>query len=189
MLAAFAGCTSTDNGNTAPDARSDAPNDAGSESSVSLECPPTAGQCDAGAVCAEACDPGGICCLRVICAADASIQPILATNYDQSCTADSDCVAEGFGDPCTECLNCASGAINEKSVPQYGTDVAKAPRGAICFCAFGPAGPCCVDGICQVGRECSNAVPTDAAADRGVDGPAACVAAGGHCMVGGSTCA
>jgi hypothetical protein len=100
----------------------------------------------------------------VICPADARPPPILATNYDQTCTADSDCIAEGFGDPC-ECLSCVNAAINQKSEPQYRADRARTPN-VICFCAFGPAAACCVHGMCQLAYQCSNPIqPTDAGAE------------------------
>jgi len=40
---------------------------------------------------------GGFCC--VPCQADPDVHRILASNYTQSCTVDSDCVAVGVGDP------------------------------------------------------------------------------------------
>jgi hypothetical protein len=109
-----------------------------------------------------------MCCLRLVCAADASAQRIVPTNYDQSCAVDSDCVAVGFGDPCTQCLYCANGAINETSEAQYRADRAKTPESPICFCAFAPAGPCCVDGMCQVGSQCP-LVPVPPEADAAAD--------------------
>ena len=37
----------------------------------------------------------------------------------------------------------------------------------------GESGPCCIRGKCQMGSQCSNPVPTDAAADTGADAASA----------------
>jgi hypothetical protein len=113
------------------------------------------------------------------------------SDYDQSCATDTDCVSVTDGNIChPSASQCPNAAISMSAFAQYQADVDRALR--YCndpgSCGFvSPA--CCVGGKCQVGNQCSTAVPTDAAADTGVDGPVACVAAGGHCLVGGSTCA
>src|SRR5580700_6115117 len=48
----------------------------------------------------------GECCDRYVpvCWPDGDVPPIVAANYDQSCDADSDCVAVSVGDPCQGCV-------------------------------------------------------------------------------------
>jgi hypothetical protein len=72
---------------------------------------------------------------------------IVATNYDQSCSADSDCVTmvEGtlveFGDYCTSHCLCGGGAINKSAAAKYAVDVAKTPLGSGAISGAG-ACPC-----------------------------------------------
>ncbi len=131
------------------------------------------------------------CCTDHVCAVDmpddctdANVQLIEASNYDQTCTADSDCVAVGEGNFCyAGSLNCQnSAAINKRSYAQYQADVAKT-RGAGCY-APGSCGevfgPCCQSGACQMGSQCPSDVvlPGDAAVDArgdaGTDAADAC---------------
>jgi hypothetical protein len=110
---------------------------------------------------------GAICC-------DAG-HSILASAYDQSCRADTDCVAISEGDPCVACaFSCASNAaINEEAVAQYESDIAgtSALAAAVdggCFTAAcrgtlslpSDWGPFCCSGMCHVGSACSG--PGDA---------------------------
>ncbi len=98
---------------------------------------------------------------------DAAACYISASNYDQSCSVDSDCVAviEGAeggigafglvvqsGNYCQPLCMCGGQAINKGAVAQYVADVSKTPvgSGAIktppCFCpSVSPTG-CCGDG-------------------------------------------
>jgi hypothetical protein len=79
---------------------------------------------------------------------------ISASSYDQSCTADTDCVMVSAGDYCTStaCL-CGGSAISRSALAQFNANVAKTPvasgavEGADCGCpeAFGP---CCRQGKC-----------------------------------------
>jgi hypothetical protein len=106
---------------------------------------------------------------------DANMQLIEASNYDQTCTADSDCVAVGEGNFCyAGSLNCQnSAAINKSAYAQYEADIAKT-RGASCFapdnCTL-QFGPCCQSGTCQMGSQCPSPVmyEGDAAVDTGAD--------------------
>ncbi len=111
------------------------------------------------------------CCLDVICAPDVHYDvPPQGSSYDQSCTADSDCVAVGFGDACLVCeIGCvANAAISKSAEAQYRSDVTETPaNGADCGCPEGlPGGPCCIGGMCQFGSQC---LATDAAADTRAD--------------------
>lgn len=95
---------------------------------------------------------------------------ILASNYNQTCSVDSDCVgsagAQGipvqFGNYCTKMCLCGGGAINRVSAAQYVADVSKTPLfsgalgQALCL-SCGQAGPTC----CQAGRCVSGACPTE----------------------------
>jgi hypothetical protein len=115
------------------------------------------------------------CCMDKVCrlepyddCTDASAQLIQASNYDQSCTTDKECVAVAEGDFCSPGAgNCGNAAINMSSYAQYQADVAKT-RAASCYApgsCGGGAGPCCSAGKCLLGSQCAPAVlPGDAAA-------------------------
>lgn len=45
---------------------------------------------------------------------------LTVTDYDQSCTQDSDCVPVEMGDVCNSC--CANVAINRSAIPQWQSD-------------------------------------------------------------------
>lgn len=97
---------------------------------------------------------------------------ILASNYDQSCAVDSDCIgtagefAVQFGNYCTKMCTCGGDAINKASASQYVADVSRTPLGSgalgqvVCSCGF-EVPPCC-----QSGR-CVEACPTVSATDSG----------------------
>jgi hypothetical protein len=101
------------------------------------------------------------CCLDKVCAfsndstsivdcTDADAQLIQASNYDQSCMTDSDCVAVSVGNACYPgFLNCTLGTINVGAMSQYNADVARTNAGictALSSCGA-EGGPCCVSGI------------------------------------------
>jgi hypothetical protein len=115
------------------------------------------------------------CCVDSVCrleayddgCTDAGAQIILASNYDQSCMTDSDCVWVAEGNFCYPGVtNCGTATISKTANAQYQADVAKT-RSASCY-APGSCGanfgPCCVNGMCQVGSACGTSV-TSAAAD------------------------
>ncbi len=93
---------------------------------------------------------------------DASAQTILASNFDQSCKTDSDCIAVAEGNSCYACsLSCPNAAINRSALSTYQSDVAKAiPPEARCggpvHC---PAAfpPCCRSGACRADLSCQSA--------------------------------
>jgi hypothetical protein len=146
-------------------------------------CVAAGGQCVSfGATCTtivgpvQACDsdtPGGAfcCALAGSCTAKAS-------NYNQSCKVDSDCVAVHEGDLCNLCaLNCTNAAINVSAQAQYMSDLVNTPAAISaqrlactgdCAVQFGP---CCVGGTCQMGGQCPapGVLVRDAAADTGAD--------------------
>jgi hypothetical protein len=93
---------------------------------------------------------------------DANVQTISASNYDQSCKVDSDCVAIAVGDACYACLvQCMTGgAINRSDLSRYQSDLSKTigaqeiggmpvPCGCPAY-----SGPCCRSGFCTSGLEC-----------------------------------
>ena len=112
----------------------------------------------------EACGPGAVCCLDMICAPDATAPIVQASDYDQDCAVDSDCVEIHVGNACSCDFSCAlsPAAINMSALPEYTADVAKLPR-LSCGCPpppppLGGAAPmaCCVGGQCQtVTGQCS----------------------------------
>jgi hypothetical protein len=78
---------------------------------------------------------------------------IQASSYDQSCGADSDCVAEPEGDFCgaNKCTNCANAVISVKSQAQYEADLAnKISTPITCPCPA-PRPPVCDHGKCAFG--------------------------------------
>ena len=187
---ASAACSSTDAGEGATDGSTMAP-DVQTAPDGAGACAAVGGQCLVGGVCAsiatdQSCGPGADCCLDVICAPDVHYDiPPKGSSYDQSCTADSDCVAVGFGDACLVCeIGCgANAAISKSAEAQYRSDVAKTPaNGTDCGCPEElPGGPCCIGGMCQFGSQC---LAADAAADTGT-GAAVVDAATDSAMDGG----
>lgn len=148
---------SSDGISRVPDVQSDAALEAPRPDSAAAltgpaECAAAGGQCEMGAVSGleqklstGPCGPAGaVCCLRVLCAADATVQLVQASDYRQSCTADSDCVEVYVGNACTCALTCRAepAAINMGALPQYTADVAKLPR---VFCGCPPPPPPCAD--------------------------------------------
>jgi len=102
---------------------------------------------------------------------------ISASNYDQSCTVDSDCVQVSAGNYCsaTTC-QCGGSAINVGALAQFKADVSKTPlgsgalMGAICGCPC-ESGAVCRSGQCQAafcGAPSADTLP-------------ACADAGGQC--------
>jgi hypothetical protein len=92
------------------------------------------------------------------------------SNYDQSCTVDSDCVSIAVGDACYPCVVICQvgGAINRGALPSYQNDISKTigageTSGVQCGCPSGPL-PCCRGGTCQVDVACENP-PADASAE------------------------
>jgi hypothetical protein len=101
-----------------------------------------------------------------------------ASDYDQSCTQDSDCVGIAEGDLCTEgCTDCINAAINVRDQAKYQSAVS------------GYAGSCSCPAVligCNAGT-CGLAtfpLPSDASSLR--DAPDACVPSGctGSCLSG-----
>ncbi len=129
--------------------------------------------------------PAGLgvwCCIDKICVygqsaidavacTDANMQPIQASNYDQSCHTDDDCIAVAEGNFCVPGATFCplSGAINKSAYGQYQADVARtnaAICGAVGSCGAS-LGPCCQSGTCQTGNTCAAVQPSDAATDVG----------------------
>jgi hypothetical protein len=108
----------------------------------------------------EGCGSGAVCCLDMLCAADATAPIIQASEYDQSCTTNSDCAEVYVGNGCTCEISCGTwpAAINMGALSQYTADFAKLPR-ELCGCVNSTP-PCddlaetfrahCVGGICQI---------------------------------------
>jgi hypothetical protein len=100
---------------------------------------------------------------------------ISASNYDQSCNVDTDCLEVSSGDYCATGCFCGNSTINVGALAQFNDDVSKTPIGSgglICPCP-NPLGPCCRHGMCQAGCQVS---PTDTLP--------ACSDAGGTCTLG-----
>ena len=92
--------------------------------------------------------------------ADEQRAPIIqASDYDQSCAVDSDCIEVHVGNRCSCVLSCQTdpAAINKGALRQFTADVSKLAS-VFCNCAPEPPGPCpddayvgpqCVGGTCQ----------------------------------------
>lgn len=99
---------------------------------------------------------------------------ISASDYDQSCTVDTDCAGVTSGDYCSPGCECGGSAINVSALPAFNAAVAATPRGSgalgitACPCPD-TMGPCCRHGTC-VG-DCFSASDT----------LSACADAGGTC--------
>ena len=109
---------------------------------------------------------------------------VQASNYDQSCQTDSDCVGVGTGYACEcETVFCVTAAINvsaysqwksEVGYGQYLSDSANSPDRAACGCPVGVVGAtgttgnaCCSAGTCQ-GCPFPSGASLDAAAEASV---------------------
>jgi hypothetical protein len=105
-----------------------------------------------------------------------SCSPVLASDYDQSCLVDSDCVVVGEMPQCPPmpCYECPTAAVNKSVATRYEAALSLAFGGD----AAGPACSCaCESGaICRAGK-CQAALCTPPAADT----LAACANAGGQC--------
>lgn len=122
---------------------------------------------------------------------DADVQLIQASSYDQSCKADTDCIAVGEGDFCfAGAGNCPNAAINKSAYARYQADVAKT-NAAVCQALSGCGlefGPCCLSGTCHMGGSCPNnlIMPADAGATVQDGNADACAPSGctGSCLAG-----
>jgi len=105
---------------------------------------------------------------EVTACTDANVQLIQASNYDQTCSVDTDCVAIAEGNACFRCVvACGTGgAINRSALSNYQSDISKtigAKETGGCFCpdAFFPS---CRGGICCADPQCTGPV-ADAGAE------------------------
>ena len=83
---------------------------------------------------------------------------IAGSNYDQSCSTDSDCVRVDFGNYCKWLCRCGGDAINRGSFSQFTADIAMTPLGqgrvpGVCSCGY-IFGPCCRNAQCTTGTAC-----------------------------------
>jgi hypothetical protein len=95
------------------------------------------------------------CCLDPLFAAcnAGKNTPIKASNYEQNCNVDADCIAIGEGDGCNCEVNCQNAAINGGDVEAWRLDLAKTPAHFLtCHCPAATA-PCCVDHVCSDDRK------------------------------------
>jgi hypothetical protein len=168
------------------------------QASGPAQCEAAGGQCVLGSArCAnpgtQDCNPdrnpgGAFCCLSGLCTAE----PVQASNYDQTCQTDTDCVAIAEGDPCLSCgISCSSNAtINAGALTKYRSDIANTPAvlsaadgGCLYTCGTvsgrSDFGPFCCGGTCHVGGQCPGAdASTDACAPSGCTG--SCVSLSAH---------
>lgn len=124
------------------------------------------------------------------------------SNYNKSCSSDSDCVRVAdnipvdFGDYCQWLCRCGGDAINQSSVAQYVADVSRTPLGSgtvggpAMGCSCGFAGPaCCLQGQCTAGTGClgtTDSGVTDVMSD--ASGYSACFSATGQLSAALKSC-
>jgi hypothetical protein len=90
-------------------------------------------------------------------AGEAGSCQVLSSQYDQSCTRDSDCldVGEVMGCPATTCALCETGVISKQAEASYAAAFSAATAGVDvdadgCNCdSAAGAKPCCRMGLCQ----------------------------------------
>jgi hypothetical protein len=182
MALAVAGCGTA----------SDAPSGPAACAAAEGACIPGApGGCADGTIGPQDCNPdrnpsGAVCCLPGsgepadattdadtptnaanapdACLADAQENRIGTSSYDTSCSADTDCVAVGFGNACDLCeILCPNAAISKAAEPGYRDDVAMSAAGVpfvACFCPATPQFACCKGGSCSL--DCPILVAADA---------------------------
>lgn len=89
---------------------------------------------------------------------------VRAADYDQSCSADSDCVAVGEGNACepTCVFACrANSAINTRDLDRYQTDLMRTPAGRLPTSCQCPAGSTvrCIQSLCSVSQDAKVSPP------------------------------
>ncbi len=103
---------------------------------------------------------------------DAGACLIEATNYDQSCAVDSDCISGiQSGNYCLSIdIGCGQETINKQALAQYMADVSKTPLGSgaipeVESSCFFSGQPCCIARHCTPSTQCPEMplVPPDAA--------------------------
>jgi hypothetical protein len=78
--------------------------------------------------------------------------PINASDYDQTCEQDSDCIGIGEGNGCDCKVVCQNAAINIADEAKWLKDRAETPaHAAKCLCPNAPV-PCCLDHRCSSDR-------------------------------------
>ena len=158
-------CCASESGDAGADDGGDANEDAEVDP-ASAACAAAGGQCGYGGGngCTivgpeQACNsdqPGGSFCCAVAPDAGCTDGGVTASNYDQSCTLDSDCIAIAEGNSCSLCgFDCPSAAINVAGYGQYLADIAyttadlSGQRQACSNVCMVKTAPCCAGGMCQ----------------------------------------
>jgi hypothetical protein len=151
-------------------------------SAIAMEECTTVEDCSSGAI-VQGASGLPFCCFLETClvgtstsavgCADPQVQQISAANYDQTCDADTDCVAVAEGDFCVPGAgNCPNAAINKGALGRYQSDIANT-NAAFCrapgSCGVGTAcgnsvGPWCLNGTCETTTCPPDGVATDAGA-------------------------
>ncbi len=179
LAAVFVGCTTSNTGAPAPDASPDGPGGSSAACAGPSDCPMQYGL-------------QVYCCVDKTCifgeaaestaCADPDAEVLQASNYDQSCMTDLDCVGVAEGSFCQPNPGCQNAAINKAALPRYVADVGKTYGGGSCTTfSFGciSYGPCCRQGMCQMNTGC-DAKPSDTLP--------ACAEAGGACSTFVGSC-
>ena len=94
---------------------------------------------------------GGTACAAIACAH--ACGTIMASDYDQSCASDADCVTVPEGDFCdaNRCTDCPNAVVSIRAQAQYEADLAsKISKPFTCPCPSGPTAVC-NNGRCETG--------------------------------------
>lgn len=143
----------------------------------------TSGTADAANLVDASCGNADAPCGDADAPDSASCAIVMASQYDQSCKVDSDCVAVGEVPSCpaSACDSCTLDAINQSASERYAATfqqafASRAP-GSLCGC------PCEGGAVCSYGK-------CQAVACGGTPGesPVACLILGGRCVSAGTTC-
>lgn len=111
-----------------------------------------------------------LCCIDGVCSktppascADAGELAIVVSNYDQSCSVDSDCATAANVTTCFGPVPCGADPIARSALSQYQSDVAMLPATPCAFVSVSctppptlgfPFGLCCRSRSCVVGAAC-----------------------------------
>jgi len=141
------------------------------------------------------CSPGGPeAGVGDVASPDGGSCSISASDYNQSCASDSDCVGVTDGDFCGTgtCINCINAAIGVSAVSQYKGDFAKIANSspaAVCPCANMPSAYCnrgtC--SVCLLGR-CGGVCVDERADVKNCGGCGTVCAVGAICENGACSC-
>jgi hypothetical protein len=155
-----------------------APSDAQAEPDIEASAEAGIVSCSSPHDCPMHFGPQVYCCTGNVCGTDEPTacpdggeRPIVASNYDQTCSTDEDCTPIAEGNACSLIGPCSTAVISKTSLPRYQADIVGVPCYGLAGCPA-ETPPCCRAGTCQTGAACN--APSDTLP--------ACADAGGSCV-------